>query len=130
MIPLILTILFQTPVPQEIVFTSQTRGYREVIVIKEDSIHLETNGVVQSHKLNASDWVKVLNVSQQVDHKKMDQYAAPTQARTRDAAKHSQILITVGDEKYSSTVFDDTKAPAELKKLMATILQVKSKYER
>jgi hypothetical protein len=130
MILFILTLLFQSAVPHEIVFMSQTRGFREVIAIKKDSIQLELNGVVQIYKLELSDWERVRTACQQVEYTKIDQYAAPTQARTRDAAKHSQISISVGEEKYNSNEFDDTKAPAELKKLMTLISQLKTKYQR
>ncbi|HCM75672.1 MAG TPA: hypothetical protein DIS90_04785 [Cytophagales bacterium] len=129
MILLFFSLFYQTVVPQQILFTSQTRGYRETVSIEKDSIRIDLNGNLQSYKLAPSDWNKILKALEKVEYNKMPDYPAPTQARAYDAARHSTITLRVDDQPFSSATFDDTKAPRELSKVMVCIEALKKKYD-
>ncbi|MDZ4716156.1 MAG: hypothetical protein SH819_11880 [Cytophagales bacterium] len=130
MLIVICAILLQTAIPEEITFISQTRGGRQVVTIHKDNISIENNGLQQSLPLTLSDWDNLTKTIQELDYKEIPAYAAPSSARSRDAAWHSTLSISAGGYTYTSSTFDDSKAPKELMKLMTCITRLRNKYSK
>ena len=130
MLILLLTICYQTIQPNEIIFTSQTRGSKEIISIRKDKITFVKNEEQEVYELALSDWNKLIKSIQEIDVNKIQDYPAPSKEHARDAALHSTLSIVVNDHVYTSDTFDDTKAPRELMKLMDCIIHLKKKYLR
>ena len=75
--------------------------------------------------ITKSQWQDVLNSLRDVKITAIANMEAPSQERARDAALHSQLIISTGSNVYTSTTFDDHKAPKPLLPLMKTVLALK-----
>ncbi len=129
MILLLLTFFFQAQPPQ-IIFESQTRGSSEIIIINQNHFRIEQNGIVNEYLIDPTDWDKINKLLKTIDYDKMSSYPAPTNKRNNDAAWHSTLSVQIKDQRYTSTVFDDTNAPKELSALMNKIIQLKKKLKK
>ena len=110
---------------KEVTFQSSTRGYSETIRVTQDSVFIKkedrSGTSSKSYAVTKEQWKQVISSLQNLDLEEISNLSAPSQDRARDAALHSQIIISTGDNTYTSGTFDDHKAPKPLMPLMQVI---------
>jgi heat shock protein HslJ len=110
---------------KKIEFSSQTRGYQELIGIDKNSMDIKQTGTTsrEEHlKLSKKDWQIFKNIVQQIDLRKIDKLNPPSKGNLSDAGHASHFTITTSKGRYESIVFDNYNAPNELKPLLKKML--------
>lgn len=107
---------------EEISYNAITRGRNETIKVTKSKIYYKTLKEESVSKVNA----KVLNKFEELISKiqlaKIDSLKAPSDRRFFDGAMATEIQIKTNQKTYTSSSFDDTNPPKELKELV-TLLQ-------
>ncbi len=109
---------------QKIEFQSVTRGYQEYITVKKNKVTLKKSGletVDKTFKIKPKDFQQLRYIMQQIDLKKINMLAPPSENSKADAAHQSHFTIYTHRQKYDSSVFDNYNSPKELMPLMQKI---------
>lgn len=115
---------------QAVEFSSATRGYSETVRITPDSVYVQQHGREGNNSsqraITKDQWEEIRNSLKGVKISKIGNMQAPSQERARDAALHSNLIITTSNgSTYTSSTFDDHAAPKPLQPLMKAVLSLK-----
>jgi hypothetical protein len=120
---------------KKVVFNTGSRGYQREVKLTKDSVLITINSSFEDRPsknikkgIAAADWNQITTALNGVDVTQMRQLESPTMKRAVDAADHSNIAIVTDNEYIHS--FDNTDPHAQLKKLMAVILELETKYQQ
>lgn len=115
----------QTEMIENITFKSNTRGGQRLIEVSKSSIAFTNNGSTETSELSTSEWDSILTTLSEIKLQNLENLNPPSDGRARDAAWHSTIIIITTDgNEYSTTSFDNAKAPAELEDLMKILVKL------
>lgn len=109
-------------------YSARTRGYSEVIFIKNQEIKIETDsrGDKSSKvgKISDADWKILIVEFQKIKLNQMKDLVAPTNKRASDAASIGQLSINYKDTLHNSNNFDNGYPPKEIAKFVNKITSI------
>ena len=108
----------------EIIYNAITRGRLENITIKGSSLQYKTNQKSIFINLTKEQQEKVNIEISKINLNEINNLKAPTDKRFYDGAMHTSILIKSNSTEYTSSTFDDTNPPIELKALCQLLLNL------
>ncbi len=107
-------------------FTSQTRGDRLQVMIIQDEITINDNGVEKKCVLKAQTWKKIEASISGDQIKRASEFSSENDDQKVDRAKISSIRFITSEGNYETANFDDFNAPKEFEVLMK---EIQSKLE-
>lgn len=113
-----------------IIFTKQTRGILDEVVISRDSVE----GFVENHRvpensqqystgIDQDQWARLIMTLKDVSLEDIDGLQSPTMNRAHDGAIHSTIEIIFENGHSISHSFDDENPHPDLQPLLDAILE-------
>ena len=103
-------------------FRSQTRGYREIVVLENAFVHLLINSPTQNtdttFRMAQKDWNRLRYLTGWNLIKQLPNLKTNAGASTADRAKSSTLEISRGETTATSKPFDDYAAPRKLMPVM------------
>lgn len=109
---------------KEIIYNAITRGRAENITLKGSSLQYKTNQKSIFINLTKEQQEKVNIEISKINLNEINNLKAPTDKRFYDGAMHTSILIKSNSKEYTSTTFDDTNPPIELKALCQLLINL------
>jgi hypothetical protein len=107
---------------KEIIYNATTRGRSENITLRGNSLQYKTYQKSLSFNLTKEQREKVNKEISRINLNTINNLKAPTDKRSYDGAMYTSILIISGTKEYTSTTFDDTNPPIELKALCKLLI--------
>lgn len=111
---------------KKIELTEKTRGTNRIFTFTKNLLSKDINGKKTTSTLSSLQWKNILQITEMIDLQKISTYKSPTTGRYSDAALASTIIITIDDEKYYSSDFDEGKAPKELEALYYELQKIQA----
>ena len=109
-------------------YSAVTRGYSQLIVIKNQEISVDTdsrgNKTAVSGKVSDADWKILITEFQKLKLEQMKDLVAPTNNRAFDGAAIGQLNITYKDKKHASNSFDNGNPPIEIAKFVNKVTAI------
>lgn len=112
----------RTPNIKEIIYDATTRGRSKKITVANSFVQYKTHQESSSFQLNKNQQKKITEEISKIDLTKINSLKSPTNKRLFDGAMHTLIIIKSNSKEYTSSSFDDTNPPIELKNLCDLLL--------
>jgi len=115
-------------------YSARTRGFSQLVVIKNQEITIDTDrrGVKskQSQKISDADWKILVSEFQKLELDKIKDLKAPTNKSSTDAAAMGQLLITHKEIKYTSQSFDNGNPPVAIAEFVNKAVEITKSIEK
>ncbi|MBA0883393.1 hypothetical protein [Flavobacterium undicola] len=107
----------------EIIYTANTRGYYQEIIIKNHIASVKNNrkGKAVQTKISDADWKELVKLFQEVDLEEIKDLKSPTEKRFYDGAAIANLKINYKGKNYESQSFDHGFPPYEIKRIVTKI---------
>ncbi|UXX78436.1 hypothetical protein N7E81_13825 [Reichenbachiella carrageenanivorans] len=119
----------------KIEFQSTSRTYFEQITITPyhsiitQKLNREAKATTQKQIITSDNWSKLINKLEKTSPKQWPKLVSPSQKRTYDGARHSQLVAYTTTTSYTH-LFDDLQPNTELCNLLSLILEIRDSSKK
>ncbi|MEO8253262.1 MAG: hypothetical protein ABI554_02660 [Flavobacterium sp.] len=107
----------------QLVYTAQTRGFSQEIIIEKKRVSITENRKAEAvkTKIKNADWKELIALFEEVNLEEIKNLKAPTEKRFYDGAAIANLKITYEGKVYESQSFDHGFPPEGIKKIVNKI---------